>query len=499
MLVTAPYDEMSVGMRQLNQSRFRRNSRSAGALCRFEPLEGRRLFSTTFYVSPRGNDANAGTDLQHAWRHIQQAMNAATPGSTVIVEPGVYREKLTVNVSGDAVNGFTTFQAKGRVTIDGRGVAGSDIINLNDQNYIQIVGFNIQNDLSVTDGSGIRLNGHDDHITLQGNTIHNITGIRATGISAYGADPINGISNLVIDGNQIYNTQPSPSETLTVNGNVHEFTIQNNYIHDTNNIGIDCVGGEGVSSNPATDFARNGEVSGNKVTRVHFAGNGDGAGIIVDGGQNIVVERNSSWANDVGIEVKAIQAGAVSSGVIIRDNNVFANRGPGISIGDAETAAGTVRNCQVTNNLLFHDETGRGNSDGELRMQIGFNNSFENNVIDANRGMLLIDGQSGSSTNTSNYNLFFAPSGTSNALFAWNGFPYTGLSLFQSGAMQDTNSIFANPLLLNPFSLRPRLSVRSPVVNAGDPNYIVGAGETDFNGKPRVLGSQVDIGPVEIR
>jgi hypothetical protein len=151
-----------------------------------EALEGRRLLAATFYVSLRGNDANAGTDPQHAWRHIQQAMNAATPGSTVLVLPGTYDEKLTVNVSGDATDGFTTFQASGHVVINGRGVIGADIINLNNQNYVQIIGFNIENDLNISDGSGIRMNGRDDHVNLLNNVIHNITGVSAMGITVYG-------------------------------------------------------------------------------------------------------------------------------------------------------------------------------------------------------------------------------------------------------------------------------------------------------------------------
>src|SRR5258708_2561185 len=99
---------------------------------RLETLEARMLFSTTFYVSLKGSDANPGTDPAHPWRHIQEAFDFATPGSTVDVMPGTYHEKLTLNVSGNATDGFITFQAVGKVTISGRGVAGSDIILIND-------------------------------------------------------------------------------------------------------------------------------------------------------------------------------------------------------------------------------------------------------------------------------------------------------------------------------------------------------------------------------
>src|SRR5687767_12109071 len=66
-----------------------------------ESLECRRLFAATYYVSLTGNDANPGTDPALPWRHIQKAMDSATPGSTVNVLPGKYNERLVVNVSGN--------------------------------------------------------------------------------------------------------------------------------------------------------------------------------------------------------------------------------------------------------------------------------------------------------------------------------------------------------------------------------------------------------------
>jgi hypothetical protein len=463
-----------------------------------EPLEGRRLLSATFYVSPHGNDANAGTDAQHAWRHLQQAMNAATPGSTVLVMPGVYNEKLTVNVSGNATDGFITFQAQGRATISGLGIRGADIINLNNQNYVQIVGFNIVNDLRVADGSGIRMNGHDDHINILNNTIHAITGTNAMGITAYGTDPTQGISNLVIDGNQIFNCQPFKSEALTLNGNVHDFQVSNNYVHDVNNIGIDFIGGEGMSPDPATDFARNGSVFNNRVTRAHQRGPGvgDAAGIFVDGGQDITIERNTTWANDVGIEVNAVSAGATATGVMVCDNYVYLNWGAGLSLGASQQTDGTVTACQVSNNTLYHDNT-RHTSDGELRLQWGSGNTIENNLISAAPRTVLLDGQFGSFDNSSNYNLFYSPDGAK-ARFLWDGFAYSGLGSLQGNVQRDVNSLFANPLLITPGSARLRLSPRSPAINAGNPAFVPSAGETDYASDPRVLGSQVDIGAIEV-
>lgn len=463
-----------------------------------EPLEGRRLLAATFYVSPHGNDANPGTDPQHAWRHIQQAMDAATPGSTVLVMRGVYNEKLTVHVSGNATDGFITFQAQGRATINGLRVPGENIINLNNQNYVQIIGFNIVNDVRVSDGSGIRMNGDDDHVNILNNTIHGITGTNAMGITVYGTDPIQGISNLVIDGNQIFNCQPFKSEALTLNGNVHDFVVSNNYVHDVNNVGIDCIGGEGMSPDPATDMARNGSVVGNRVTRAHERGLGGGAaGIVVDGAQNITVERNTTWANDAGIEVNAVMPGSTTSGIMVCDNYVYLNWRAGISIGASQQTDGTVTDCQVSNNTLFHDNT-RHTSSGELRVQWGSGNTIENNLVSAAGGTVLLDGQDGSFNNTSNYNLFYSPDGAAGSRFMWDGFAYRGLQSLQTAVQNDANSVFANPLLIRPGSARLVLSPRSPAINAGDPAFTPGANETDYTGHPRVLNSRVDIGAIEM-
>jgi len=48
----------------------------------------------------------------------------------------------------------------------------------------------------------------------------------------------------VIDGNEVYDCDPAPSEALTLNGNVDGFQVTNNVVHDVNTIGIDAIGGE---------------------------------------------------------------------------------------------------------------------------------------------------------------------------------------------------------------------------------------------------------------
>src|SRR4051812_27425815 len=291
-----------------------------------EPLEPRTLLAANFYVSTRGDDANPGTDPALPWRHIQKACDAATPGSTVTVLPGRYNEKLVMNVSGNETEGFITFQAGGKVIISGKKKAGADVVFINNRNYLRIVGFDIRDNLKVNNGSGIRLTESSSHVEIRNNRIHNITGTSAMGITVYGTEPTRGIGDVVVDGNEVYKCQPAPSEAIVLNGNVHGFAVTNNYIHDVNNIGMDFIGGEGRCPDPAVDFARNGVVSGNRVTRARFNGGGrDAAGIYVDGAHDLVVERNTTWRNDVGIEINAIHPAAMATGISVRDNFVSSN------------------------------------------------------------------------------------------------------------------------------------------------------------------------------
>lgn len=79
-----------------------------------EPLEGRTLLSSTWYVATSGNDAAAGS-LAQPFKTIQAAANVAQTGDTVDVEGGTYRE--TVHPAHPGVT-FTSYKGQ-TVTITG--------------------------------------------------------------------------------------------------------------------------------------------------------------------------------------------------------------------------------------------------------------------------------------------------------------------------------------------------------------------------------------------
>ncbi len=84
-----------------------------------ERLEGRWLFSTTWYVATTGSDANPGTIAQ-PFQTIQQAANMAQPGDAVDIFGGSYHEQVTPPRGGTAGNPITYTAYQGQsVTIDG--------------------------------------------------------------------------------------------------------------------------------------------------------------------------------------------------------------------------------------------------------------------------------------------------------------------------------------------------------------------------------------------
>ncbi len=56
----------------------------------------------TLYVSPTGSNSNPGTDPGHPLLTIQRAADISQPGDLILIQPGVYREAVTVTASGTA-------------------------------------------------------------------------------------------------------------------------------------------------------------------------------------------------------------------------------------------------------------------------------------------------------------------------------------------------------------------------------------------------------------
>ena len=482
--------------------------RSRSVRLELEALEDRCLLSS-YFVASTGNDHNPGTITQ-PFATIQHALNVATnPGDTVNVRAGTYHEKIFFPASGSATGGYITLQAYSgeHVILNGTGVPssdrgfGNDMMQMHNISYVKLIGFEIENDTgtSSVDASGVHAEGSGSHIEIRNNVIHNILGVHAMGISIYGSSLTTPIDNIIIDSNTIYNCQPADSETLTLNGNVTTFQITNNLIHDVNNIGIDMIGGEasifGVGQRTGLPVTRNGVCSHNTVCHVLAKyGGGYAAGIYVDGGQNITLTDNTSYANDLGLEVGAENRGYVASGMMVENNLLYLNTQAGLVFGGFDQTVGRVENCTFINNTVYkNDTTNTGN--GQLWIQFASNNIVTSNIFYAAANNVLIGGDgAGNTNNLLDYNVYFGPGGANNAQFNWNANTYGTFADYRAGTHQDGHSLFADPLFVNASANDFHLTNASPAIDAG--SLTTGQfAPTDFAGVSR--GTPPDAGAYE--
>ena len=338
--------------------------------------------------------------------------------------------------------------------------------------------------------------------------IHEIRGADAMGITVYGTDP-EPITDLVIDGNEIYDCEPSQSEALTLNGNVDGFEVTDNLVRDVNNIGIDFIGGETDIQPDEKLVARNGLVRGNTVLRANSNyGGGYGAGIYVDGGRDIVIENNLVAESDLGIEIGAENAGITTENIVVRNNVVARNERAGVVFGGYEEAVGRVESCVFLGNTLWENntvgETGQGTyfvggGVSEIWVQWATGNTLENNIVVAGPENVIVGSyEAGSSVgNDFDFNLYDSAD-PANAEFSLNDEYFTGLSEWQSQTGQDPSSLGADPQLVNPAAGDFHLAAASPAVDAGNPLYVPAEEEADLDGEARLVGAAVDIGADEL-
>lgn len=477
------------------------------------------VIGLAFYVSTTGNDSNPGT-LTAPWRTIQHAANSVNAGDTVLVRGGVYNESVNISVSGSPTAGAITFESYPgeNAIIDGTGLVPSTsspqgLINIINQSYISIREFEIRNyqtsSASVTP-AGIWVSGSGSNIQLRSNVVHNIVTTSETtgsafGIAVYGTSAPASLDSVTIRGNQVYGLRTGTSESVNVDGNVTNFTISNNTIHDNDNIGIDVIGFEGVSPDPAYDYARNGTVAGNtiyNISAINNPGEGnqyDANGIYVDGGSQVVIERNLVHNVDIGIEMASEHSGHVTSFVIARNNLVYVSNSVGITIGGYASNVGGTDHCTIVNNTLFQNDT-KNTGSGEFQIQYyATNNVFKNNIVHASSQGLFINNYTNGEASPADvdYNLYYSSLNSSVAKFIWNSTNYTGFSSYQSATGKDSHSQYADPQLLSLTTPDLHIQPTSPAVNAGINLGPAVVGTLDFAGNPRVLGTTIDIGAYE--
>ncbi len=425
-------------------------------------------FGADYYVSTGGNDSNPGS-LQSSFKTIQKALDTTKPGDTVYIRGGTYKEKVIVNTSGTADNPITiqNYQNE-RAIIDGTGLSGSYILHIYNKNYITVKGLEICNNSVGHTPTGIFVEGSGDGIEILNNKVYGIkTTQDAHGIAAYGTNSSKPLTNLLIQGNEVYDCILGSSESVVVNGNIQYFKILKNIVHDNDNIGICCIGFEETAL--SNDQARDGLVSENTVYNITsknnpaYRGETCADGIYVDGGKDILIEKNIVYNCDIGIEVASEHYNKISSGMLVKNNLVYGCGLFGLSIGGAYSENGYADNCTISNNTFYNNSVG-------INIQKTLSNNIINNIVyDEDTPYY---GKVGS--NILKNNLWYSPHGNTDKL-----------------------SPFADPKFVNPSKNDFRISSDSPARNAGIHEIPLALSEMDLDGNARIYEEIVDIGAYE--
>ncbi|MDF2454057.1 MAG: hypothetical protein K0R51_50 [Cytophagaceae bacterium] len=440
------------------------------ALCIFSSLKS---IAVTIVVAPAGA----------AYTTIQAGVNEANAGDTVLVRAGTYNENVTFPRSGSLATGHITLMGQSGAILDGTG-RGQLGIYINNRNYIRVIGMEIRNFTAAGTPIGISVRGSSSNIEILNNKVHNIENANdnAHGIAFYGtaATPM---TNILVDGNEIRNCLLGQSESLVLNGNVTNFIVSNNLVHDNDNIGIDFIGFEGVGPN-GSDQARNGLCIGNTVynistaTNPTYGGDLNADGIYVDGGANITIERNTVYNSDIGIELASEHAGKNTENIIVRNNFVSGSYQANIMAGGYDDDRGNAVNIVIVNNTTYQA------SQGELALQFNCSNiTIKNNIFYGIVGQDYLQewGNNNTGISVSN-NLYFGQSTTS------------------PGSWADARARYVNPrITANPYM---HLTATSPAIDAGlnlgnDGSGSPISGVYDIDKEARVAGAAIDIGADE--
>lgn len=479
--------------------------------------------NTSFYVATTGDDSNPGTEGA-PWRTVQHAANTVRAGNTVYVRGGIYEELVSINASGDASNGFITFKSYpgetavlDATTFTPTGRTG--VLTIQNKSYVRIEGFEIRNFRTSEHRLvplGVNVIGSGSHIELLKNNVHHIEnnfegreapgrGGNAFGIAVYGTDVQMPISDLVIDRNEVHHLKTGSSESLVVNGNVSNFHITHNVVHDNNNIGIDVIGFERTAPDPTVDQARDGVVSGNLVYNITSRGNPayrndeSSDGIYVDGGTRILIEQNVVHDVDFGIELASEHKDRATSDITARNNLIYHCHTAGISIGGYAFERGHTEHCTVVNNTLYNNDTS-GTGSGEFQMQWNMaDNLFANNIVYAGRRCLIAVNKSHVDQKQSSvaidYNLYYCASGSKASTWRAGSEIAKGFHNHVQSTGNDRHSIFEDPHFVEK-GADLHLRSDSPALAAGT-THGVPVGELDLDGSPRVQSGHIDLGCYE--
>ncbi|HEX7988203.1 MAG TPA: hypothetical protein VF616_32150 [Duganella sp.] len=397
---------------------------------------------------------------------IQQAVDMAAAGDTVRVLAGTYAQKVLISGKSGNANAFITLKGDAGAVISGSGLSPTGrqgLITIKNSNYVRVDGFEVAGLTSSGSNTpvGILIEGNGSHLQIVNNKIHDIRNtstckdpcaVGAHGLAVFGTNAT-GVTDLLVQGNEVYKNVLQASEALVINGNVDRFEVLNNNVHDNNNIGFDFIGYEGECQNCGeNDRVRNGMVRNNiaqnnsSSTNPWYGGEGSAGGFYVDGGRNIIFDRNISTGNDIGFEFASEHSGKATEDILMTNNFVYNNREAGLSLGGYSSGAGQARRIQVNNNSFYKNQGW------------GTEVVFQYKVIDSRFANNIFYGEG---TIAENYGV----EGSGHSGNVW------GVNLWWGAASSSTSlpgtRVVADPRYVAPQSGNLNLQATSPAINVG--------------------------------
>jgi len=481
--------------------------------------------AATRYVSPTGKNTGPGTSRTAPWATIQYAAENSLAGDVVEIDKGTYEGAVDVKVSGKQGSPII-FRGQGSETIISgaklKPNAQAALVTIRNQSFINIENLTITGLVSTTADYtpiGVLITDAASNVEIRDTRItgiaNNFVGdlcssekknpklANAHGLAVFGTNSSTSIKGVRIIRNQIDNLKLGCSEALVVNGNVEDWEISRNSVHDNDNIAIDAIGYEGVGGNGANDIARDGIISYNEIYNISSLKNNSykersAGGIYCDGCARVTIDGNTIRNSDYGIEIASEHRNTNSTGIIVRNNIIYNNYFSGLSVGGYDDQRGGTTDSKFINNSFYNN--GLDDDDaGEFQIQwYTKGNVFANNIAYTSSEKRVVSHVSSSAGVSFSNNLYYVNGTTAaKSRWRWNNKDVAGFDAFTK-AVQEKTSTFADPLYVKAATAGTDLHVRtgSPAIDKGTAFSEADVGELDRDEKKRLKGT-LDIGAYE--
>lgn len=411
------------------------------------------LDERAIFACVEGDDIQGDGSIEKPYKSIEKALNNTRPGQTLYIRGGVYTQAITFKKSGKENAYIKVCNYPGEEVIFDYSECNKEIMmNLGGQSYIHIEGLEFRNNKNKWI-YGFYLGDGEHHITIKNNKIHDLyaskpssTSSGANAIICYGGRADKSINNILIEGNEVYDCNTGWCEAISITGNCEYISVINNNVRNTGNIGIDFAGNFGYCSDRRLDQPRCCEAIGNVISNENSP-NATSYGLYVDGGRDILFDRNIIYDCAGGIEVGAEEPSDYpTKNIIVRNNLVYNNIENGITVGGYYIGGGKAKNIKIYNNTVINN----GAENGELVVSIVDGLHVANNIFYTNERKPFINSPF-KRTYTKNvkfsHNVYYSRYNEEEAEFEIQGKGISGIANWREA--YETSAIFGEPEFKN--------------------------------------------------